>query len=126
MSKKIRSGTSEREVIRFNKRIRIKKKAAPLKGQVARLVVFRSNKFLYCQLVDDLKGVTLCQANTAEKTFSAKSKKNLEAAKSLGKLIGERAKTAKVEKILFDRSGYEYHGRIKALAEGAREAGLKF
>lgn len=88
--------------------------------------MFRSNKFLYCQLVDDLKGVTLCQANTAEKTFSAKSKKNLEAAKSLGKLIGERAKTAKVEKILFDRSGYEYHGRIKALAEGAREAGLKF
>ncbi len=94
---------------------------------MARLVVYRSNNYLYAQVIDDLAGKTLCQANTNEKDFkSSGSKKNIEAAKSLGKLIGTRAMEKKVEKVLFDRNGYDYHGRIKALADGAREAGLRF
>ncbi|NBX82304.1 50S ribosomal protein L18 [bacterium] len=127
MATKIRSTTNPRAVIRHSKKIRIRKKIKLQQGKIARLVVYRSNKFLYAQVVDDSKGVTLTQANTSEKTFeSAKSQKNLEAAKALGKLIGERALASKVERVLFDRNGFEYHGRIKALAEGAREAGLNF
>ncbi|NBT58175.1 50S ribosomal protein L18 [bacterium] len=127
MATKIRTNTNPRMVIRQSKKTRIRKKIKLQQGKIARLVVYRSNKFLYAQLVDDSKGTTLAQANTAEKAFeSAKSQKNLEAAKTLGKLIGERALGAKVEKVLFDRNGFNYHGRIKALAEGAREAGLKF
>lgn len=127
MARRINVHTSERTKIRLNKKTRIRKKIKLQQGKIARLVVFRSNKFLYAQVVDDSKGVTLTQANTAEKSFSStKSVKNLESAKALGKLIGERALAAKVERVLFDRNGFNYHGRIQALAEGAREAGLKF
>lgn len=126
MAKKIRPGTNPRAVIRQNKKVRIRKKIKLQQGKIARLVVYRSNKFLYAQVVDDSKGMTVTQANTSEKDFGSKSTKNLEAAKSLGKLIGERALAAKVQRVLFDRNGFEYHGRIKALAEGAREAGLNF
>lgn len=127
MARRINVHTSERTKIRLNKKTRIRKKIKLQQGKIARLVVFRSNKFLYAQVVDDSKGVTLTQANTAEKSFSStKSVKNLESAKTLGKLIGERALAAKVERVLFDRNGFNYHGRIQALAEGAREAGLKF
>ncbi len=127
MATKIKSNTSPRTVIRLSKKIRIRKKIKLQQGKIARLVVYRSNKFLYAQVVDDSKGVVLTQANTAEKSFEgSKSNKNLEAAKTLGKLIGQRALTAKVERVLFDRNGFNYHGRIKALAEGAREAGLNF
>ena len=97
------------------------------KGSIARLVVYRSNKYLYAQIIDDLKAHTLVQANSQEKDFPAKgSKKNMEAAKSLGKLLGTRAVQNKIERVLFDRNGFDYHGRIKAIADGAREAGLKF
>lgn len=127
MSQKIRSNTNPRQVIRKLKKVRIRKKIVRQKGLVARLVIYRSNKFIYAQVVDDLKGHTLAQANTLEKEFaSLKSKKNLEAAAALGKVVGQRAKEAKVDKILFDRNGYNYHGRIKAVADGAREAGLTF
>ena len=127
MARKINVHTSERTQIRLNKKTRIRKKIKLQQGKIARLVVFRSNKFLYAQVVDDSKGMTVTQANTAEKSFSgSKSVKNLESAKTLGKLIGERALAAKVERVLFDRNGFNYHGRIQALAEGAREAGLKF
>lgn len=127
MASKIRSNTSARTVVRLQKKIRIKKKIILHRGKVARLVVYRSNNYLYAQVIDDLAGKTLCQANTNEKDFkSSGSKKNIEAAKSLGKLIGTRAMEKKVEKVLFDRNGYDYHGRIKALADGAREAGLRF
>ena len=96
-------------------------------GTISRLVVYRSNQFIYAQIIDDLKGNTLAEANTREESFkSLGSKKNIEAAKKLGSLIGQRAIEKKVEIVLFDRNGYEYHGRIKALAESAREAGLKF
>ncbi|NBX67596.1 MAG: 50S ribosomal protein L18 [Proteobacteria bacterium] len=127
MSNKIRTNTNPRQVIRIRKKERIRKKIVQHMGSISRLVVYRSNKFIYAQIVDDLKGNTLAQANTGEDSFASfKSKKNIEAAKKLGSLIGQRAVEKKVEKVLFDRNGYEYHGRIKALAESAREAGLKF
>ena len=127
MATTIRHNTNPRQVIRLRKKVRIKKKIVLQKGTIARLVVFRSNKFLYAQIIDDLKAATLAQANTKEKDFEKlSSKKNLEAAKALGKMIGERALGQKVERVLFDRNGYDYHGRVKALADGAREAGLKF
>jgi large subunit ribosomal protein L18 len=126
MARVIRTNTNPRQVIRVAKKKRISKKIRLQKGLIARLVVYRSNKFLYAQVVDDLKGHTLAQANTHEESFKASSKKNIEAAKTLGKLIGERAVAGKVERVLFDRNGYDYHGRIKAIADGAREAGLKF
>ncbi len=123
----LRKNTNQRQVTRAHRKTRIYKKIVLQKGKVARLVVYRSNKFLYAQVVDDLKGNTLCQANTQEDSFKAmKSKKNIEAAKTLGKLIGQRASEKKVAKILFDRNGYDYHGRVKAVADGAREAGLTF
>ncbi len=127
MSNKIRTSTNPRQVIRFNKKIRIRKKIVRQKGKICRLVVYRSNKFLYAQVVDDLKGVTLAQANTQEETFKGDgSRKSLDCAKTLGKMVAERALLQKVDRVVFDRNGYVYHGRIKALAESAREAGLKF
>ena len=127
MSKKIRNQTNPKQAIRLHRKTRIRKKIALHKGEIARLVVYRSNKFLYAQVVDDLKSHTLAQASTKEEIFTKGGKtKNVETAKALGKLIGERALTAKVERVLFDRNGYDYHGRVKAIADGAREAGLKF
>lgn len=124
MSKRIHPNTNPRQVIRHHKKSRIKKKIALHKGEIARLVVYRSNKFLYAQVIDDAKSHTVASANTLELKKGAA--KNTDAAKALGKLIGERAKSANVERVLFDRNGYNYHGRIKAIADGAREAGLKF
>ncbi len=127
MAQKIRSNTNPRQVIRKLKKLRIRKKIVRQKGLIARLVVYRSNQYIYAQVVDDLKGHTLAQANTLEKEFSSLgSKKNIEAATALGKLVGQRALHAKVENVVFDRNGYNYHDRIKAVADGAREAGLKF
>lgn len=87
-----------------------------------RLSIYRSNKTIYCQLIDDTKGHTLVSANTGE----LKLKNNLEAAQELGKLIAQKAINLKIEKIVFDRSGYLYFGRIKAFADSARQAGLQF
>ncbi len=127
MASKIRPSTNPRQTIRLNKKSRIKKKIDRHKGEIARLVVYRSNKFLYAQVVDDLKANTLAQGDTQEDTFKQfSSRKNLEAAKALGKLVGQRALEKKIDRVLFDRNGYDYHGRVKALADGAREAGLKF
>ena len=124
---KITPRTNERQKIRLHKKSRIRKKIVRQKGLIARLVVYRSNKFMYAQVVDDLKSHTLVQANTQEESFKQfSSKKNMEAAKALGKLVGQRALEQKVDRVLFDRNGYDYHGRVKALADGAREAGLKF
>ena len=93
-----------------------------------RLSVFRSGKQIYAQIIDDLNGKTLAAASTMEKTLKEKLKSgsNKEAASEVGKLIAERAKKAGVDKIVFDRGRYVYHGRVKALAEGAREGGLQF
>lgn len=91
-----------------------------------RLSVYRSNKYIYAQLIDDVAGTTVVQASSADKTFTLTSTSNVEAAKAVGTAIAEKAKAAGVEKVVFDRSGYIYHGRVKALADAAREAGLKF
>jgi len=94
-----------------------------------RLSVFRSGKQIYAQVIDDLKGVTVASASTLEGDLKEKLKKggaNVEAATEVGKLVAERAKKAGVEKVVFDRGRYIYHGRVKALAEGAREGGLQF
>jgi large subunit ribosomal protein L18 len=89
-----------------------------------RLSVFRSNRGLYVQVIDDVKGVTVVSASTSE--LGEKSKLNIENSKNVGKKIAEKAIASGIESIVFDRNGYLYHGNIKALAEGAREGGLKF
>jgi len=94
-----------------------------------RLVVFRSNKEIYGQIVDDLAHVTLVAASTKSRDIAddiGKAKSKIEKAKLAGKLIGDMAKSKNISKIVFDRAGYLYHGRVKAFAEGARESGLEF
>jgi len=91
-----------------------------------RLAVFRSLNHIYAQVIDDATGRTLVAASTVEKELrSSKSTKTEEAA-SIGKLVAERAKAAGIERVVFDRAGYRYHGRIKSLADAARDAGLDF
>lgn len=91
-----------------------------------RLAVFRSLNHIYVQVIDDEKGVTLCAASSAEKSAGATPGGNLAAAQTIGKLIADRAKEKGINQVVFDRGGYIYHGRIKSLAEAAREAGLEF
>ena len=92
-----------------------------------RLAVYRSNKQIYVQLVDDLNGVTLLSACSKEKEIAAITGiKKIEQAKLVGKLLATKCKEKGIEKVVFDRSGYKYHGRLKSLAEAAREGGLKF
>ncbi|SEB79112.1 LSU ribosomal protein L18P [Tenacibaculum sp. MAR_2009_124] len=93
-------------------------------AQKPRLSVFRSNKEIYAQLIDDVAGVTLVSASSRDKEVSSSSK--VEAATAVGKSIAEKAVKAGVETVAFDRNGYLYHGRVKVLADAAREAGLKF
>ena len=89
-----------------------------------RLSVYRSLKYISAQLIDDDRGVTIAAASSQEKDM--KSGKNLDVAKEVGKLLGTRAKEKNINEIVFDRNGYLYHGKIKSLADGARESGLKF
>jgi len=91
-----------------------------------RLNVFRSNANITAQIIDDEKGVTLVSASTLEKELNIKNGGNKEAAKLIGEEIAKRAKKAKITKVVFDRGGYLYHGRVQALAEAARENGLEF
>ena len=91
-----------------------------------RLAVFRSNKEIYAQIVDDTTGVTLASASSRDKEISGSKGTKSEIAGLVGKAVAEKALKAGVEKISFDRGGYLYHGRVKSLAEGAREGGLKF
>lgn len=93
-----------------------------------RLAVFRSNKYLYAQVIDDVQGVTLVSASSVEKEMREQfaGRVNLAVAEAVGKMIGERAKAKGIEKVVFDRGGFIYHGRIKSLADAAREAGLEF
>lgn len=101
---------------------------AKLSGTTARprLNVYRSNKNIYAQLIDDLQGVTLASASTLDKELGLESSSNLEAAQKVGELIAKRAVEKGVTSVVFDRGGYLYHGRIKALADAARENGLEF
>ncbi len=94
-------------------------------AQRPRLNIYRSNKYIYCQVIDDLSGHTLASASSKEDAVANTGTKT-EQAKAVGKLLAERAKEAQVETVVFDRGGYLYHGRVKALADAAREGGLKF
>jgi len=108
-----------------------KKRHKRVRGKIAgtperpRLNVFRSEKHIYAQIIDDSKGVTLCSASSLEKDFKG-SGSNKEGAQKVGKQVAERAKKSGIENVVFDRGGYIYHGRVKELAEAARESGLKF
>ena len=100
---------------------------AKISGTAARprLAVFRSANHIYAQLIDDTAGVTLAAASTLDKGFDGAGG-NKEAARKVGLMIAERAKAKEIEEVVFDRGGFIYHGRVKELAEGAREGGLKF
>lgn len=95
-----------------------------------RLTVFKSNKYIYAQLIDDVKGHTLVSASTVDTNFVSaeklKNTSNMDAAKSVGTQVARKAKDLGIEEVVFDRSGYIYHGKIAALADAAREGGLKF
>jgi large subunit ribosomal protein L18 len=107
-------------------RMRIRKKISGT-ADIPRLAVFRSNKQIYVQIVDDLKGVTLLSASSKEKEFAGKTGINkTDQAKLVGKALAERCKEKGIGSVVFDRSGYKYHGRVKSLADAAREGGLKF
>src|SRR3984957_2332524 len=116
--------TSKNE-IRERLHVRIRKK---LRGTTERprLTVFRSTAHIYAQVIDDTKGVTLVAASSTEKAAEKKTGGNLAAAQEIGKRVAERAKENGINKVVFDRGGYIYHGRVKALADAAREAGLEF
>ena len=108
--------------VRRHKRVRGKIAGTP---ERPRLNVFRSGTNIYAQVIDDTNAVTLASASSLEKSFEAKGS-NAEAAKAVGLIVAERAKAKGIEVVVFDRGGYVYHGRVQALAEGAREGGLKF
>ena len=114
--------TQNRQVAKDRRHRRVRKK---VRGTAARprLAVFRSNKHIYAQVIDDVAGVTLASASTAEKSFTGTGA-TVDAAKQVGTLLGERAKGAGVETVVFDRGGFSYHGRVAAIADGARGAGL--
>ena len=114
--------TSHKTTKRLKSRARIRKK---VEGQTERprLAVYRSSKHIYAQIIDDQTGKTLVSYSTLEGDLS---KKNLDFAKQVGQEIAKRAMAKNIKSVVFDRSGYVYHGRVKAVAEGAREAGLSF
>lgn len=93
---------------------------------VPRLNVFRSNGNIFAQIIDDEKRITLVSASSIDKELKLKNGGNIEAATKVGELLAKRAKEAKIKEVVFDRGGYLYHGRVKALAEAARENGLEF
>ncbi len=110
------------------RKARVRRAIAAKAGDRPRLSVFRSSKQIYAQIIDDERGRTLASASTIEKALreQLKTGATVEAARIVGKELAERAKKAGVAKVVFDRGGYMYHGRVKALAEGAREGGLEF
>ena len=114
----------DKNAMRLKRHVRVRGKISGT-PECPRLNVFRSNANIYAQLIDDVNGVTLVAANTLEKGFEGATG-NAEAAKKVGAALAERAKAKGIEQVVFDRGGYIFHGRVAALAEGAREAGLKF
>ncbi|MBT31155.1 50S ribosomal protein L18 [Thalassobius sp. S69A] len=110
----------------LKRRLRVRNKQRKVNVGKLRLSVHRSNKNISVQLIDDVKGVTLASASSLEKDLGVVGKNNVEAAAKVGALIAERAKAAGVEECYFDRGGFLFHGKVKALADAAREGGLKF
>ena len=114
----------DKNKLRKKRHQRIRRKISGT-AECPRLNVFRSNKNIYAQLIDDVEGVTLASASTLDSEVSEEDSK-IEQAATVGKLIAERAKENDITEVVFDRGGYQYHGRVKALAESARENGLEF
>jgi len=106
-----------------HERIRLRLAGSP---ERPRLAVFRSLNHIYAQVIDDSSGKTLAAASSLEKELRASGQRKTDEAKNVGRLVAERARSAGVERVVFDRAGFRYHGRIKSLAEAAREAGLEF
>ena len=117
----------DRNAVRTIRHARVRKKISGT-PDMPRLCVFRSNQFIYAQLIDDTQGITLAQANSQEASLKDElaGKKKVEQSKLVGKLIAQRALDKGITTVVFDRGGYVYTGRVASLAEGAREAGLKF
>ena len=113
-----------KNAMRLHRHVRVRGKVSGTPER-PRLNVFRSNANIYAQIIDDVNGVTLVAANTLEMGFEGATG-NAEAAKKVGLVLAERAKAKGIEEVVFDRGGYVYHGRVAALAEGAREGGLQF
>ena len=114
-----------RNAMRIAKHTRVREKVTGT-CEVPRLNVFRSNGNIFAQIIDDSKAVTLVSASSIDKELKLENGGNIEAATKVGELLAKRAKDKKIEKVVFDRGGYLYHGRVKALAEAARENGLEF
>jgi large subunit ribosomal protein L18 len=116
-----------RQALRGRRHQRVRKKVSGTAAR-PRLAVYRSEHHIYAQVIDDASGHTLAAASTLDKGLKTDLKYggNVEAAKRVGQLLGERAKGAGIQTVVFDRGGFKYHGRVAALAEGAREAGLEF
>ncbi|ASV67635.1 50S ribosomal protein L18 [Cytobacillus sp. FSL W7-1323] len=116
---------ADKNAVRKKRHARVRSK---LSGTAARprLNVYRSNKHIYAQLIDDVNGVTLASASTQDKEASIEATGNVDAAVKVGELIAKRAEAKGLKSIVFDRGGYLYHGRVKALADAARENGLEF
>ena len=114
----------DKNAMRLKRHVRVRGKISGTPER-PRLNVFRSNANIYAQIIDDVNGVTLVAANTLEKDFEGACG-NCEAAKKVGVVLAERAKAKGINEVVFDRGGYVYHGRVAALAEGAREGGLQF
>jgi len=110
----------------LKRRLRVRNKLRKVNAGRPRLSVHRSNKNISVQLIDDVQGVTLASASSLEKDLGIVGKNNKDAAAKVGAAIAERAKKAGVDDVVFDRGGYMFHGRVKALADAAREGGLKF
>lgn len=121
----LKANDKNKNRVERHKRVRKKISGTPEKP---RLNVYKSNANIYAQIIDDTEGKTLVQASSIDKELkeTLKNGGNMEAAKAVGSLIGKRAKEKGIEKVVFDRSGYLYHGKIKELGDAAREAGLEF
>ncbi|MGH8999934.1 MAG: 50S ribosomal protein L18 [Acidimicrobiia bacterium] len=113
-----------RGVARARRHRRVRKRVVGTAGR-PRLAVFRSNKHIYAQVIDDNQGVTLAAASTTEAGVRGSATANVEAAKAVGQMVGERARAAGISAVVFDRGGFRYHGRVAALCDAARAAGLE-
>jgi large subunit ribosomal protein L18 len=109
---------------RIKRKVRVRKKVVGTPER-PRLAVFRSNKHVYAQLIDDVAGATVAAASTVDKELGVERTATVEAAEAVGKLLGTRARALGLERAVFDRGGFRYHGRVAAVAQGAREAGLE-
>ncbi|MEO0896063.1 MAG: 50S ribosomal protein L18 [Bacteroidota bacterium] len=117
--------TAKKVLRRARIRRRLRQKIAG-NNEIPRLAVFRSNKQIYAQIIDDVEGRTLASCSSQHKELNLQSLSKTDASREVGKKLGELAKAKGIETVVFDRGGFKYHGRVKALAEGARESGLKF